>query len=389
MRRAVRALVAVLIVVAVPLTATGTATAQPTGPVGGTRLGEANVTIWSGAPGVAPPPEPLVSAWLIADATTGAVLAARNPHQRLRPASTLKTLTALTLLPRLDPAASYTAVDADALQDGSRVGMVPGTTYSIPSLFDGLLMSSGNDAAHALANAAGGFGPTVALMNETARELQAYDTVAANPSGLDDDVQVTSVYDLALIARAGLAREDFRSYVAKQRSYFGGVDGSNGFEIQNHNKLLANYPGAIGVKTGYTSVSLHSIVGAASRDGRTLIVAILGAQTTPWPDAAALLDWGFAQAATTAVGTLVGPRAAEPTPTPTALVSAATDPSPRGETTSQAALRAWEPKSWEYVAVGTIVLLGAAATTVGVRSRRRRQRRLSRMRTAALRAGRR
>ena len=390
MRRAVRALVAVLIVVAVPLTATATATAQPTGPVGGTRLGEANVTIWSGAPGVAPPPEPLVSAWLIADATTGAVLAARNPHQRLRPASTLKTLTALTLLPRLDPAASYTAVDADALQDGSRVGMVPGTTYSIPSLFDGLLMSSGNDAAHALANAAGGFGPTVALMNETARELQAYDTVAANPSGLDDDVQVTSVYDLALIARAGLAREDFRSYVAKQRSYFGGVDGSNGFEIQNHNKLLANYPGAIGVKTGYTSVSLHSIVGAASRDGRTLIVAILGAQTTPWPDAAALLDWGFAQAATTAsVGTLVGRRAAEPTPTPTAVVSAAADPSPRGESTSQAALRPWEPQSWEYVAVGTIVLLGAAAATVGVRSRRRRQRRLSRMRMAALRAGRR
>ncbi|HET9900553.1 MAG TPA: hypothetical protein VFR46_05740, partial [Actinomycetes bacterium] len=124
--------------------------------------------------------------------------------------------------------------------------------------------------------------------------------------------------------------------------------------------------------------------------GRTLIVAILGAQTTPWPDAAALLDWGFAQAATTAsVGTLVGRRAAEPTPTPTAVVSAATDPTPRGETTSQAALRAWEPQSWEYVAVGTMVLLGAAAATVGVRSRRRRQRRLSRMRTAALRAGRR
>jgi serine-type D-Ala-D-Ala carboxypeptidase (penicillin-binding protein 5/6) len=386
MRSGIRALVAVLLVVVFPLSAA----AQPTGPVGGPRLGEANATIWSGAPGAAPPPEPLVGAWLVADAGTGAVLAARNPHQRLRPASTLKTLTALTLLPRLDPGATYTAVDADALQDGSRVGIVPGTTYSIKSLFEGLLLASGNDAAHALATAAGGLDKTVALMNETAQELQAYDTVAANPSGLDTDIQLTSVYDLALIARAGLVRDDFRTYVGTQRSYFAGIDGSNGFEIQNHNKLLANYPGAIGVKTGYTSISLHSIVGAATRDGRTLIVAVLGGQAAVWPDAAALLDWGFAQGASAAaVGTLVGPRPAEPTPTATpsaeAVLSAAADPSRPGQ--SQQALRAWEPESWEYVAVGATVLLGAGAAAAGVRSRRRRQRRQSRVRAAAQRVG--
>jgi serine-type D-Ala-D-Ala carboxypeptidase (penicillin-binding protein 5/6) len=382
MRSGIRVILALLLLLVAIATA---AQAQPVGPIGGARLGESNVTIWSGTPGAAPPPEPLVSAWLVADAATGAVLAARNPHQKLRPASTLKTLTALTLLPRLDPAAGYTAVDADAMQEGSRVGIVPGTTYSIGSLFEGLMLSSGNDAAHALANAAGGLDATVALMNETARELQAYDTVAANPSGLDNDAQVTSVYDLALIARAGLAREDFRTYAAKQTSYFAGVDGSNGFEIQNHNRLLANYPGAIGVKTGYTTVSLHSIVGAASRDGRTLLVAILGAQTTAWPDAAALLDWGFAQGASAAaVGSLVGPRANEPTSTrlPVPTVEAAEQEQAPAATadTGYAA-----PEAWEYIAVGATMLLGVAATATGVRSRRRRQRRMSRARTAAAR----
>ena len=303
-------LVALLVplLVAFPLVAV----AEPTDPIGGERLGATGITVWSGAPGAVPPPEPLAQAWLVADIGTGTVLATRNPHQKLRPASTLKTLTALALLPRLDPAATYTPVDEDALQDGSLVGLVPGTTYTIKSLFEGMLLSSGNDAAHALANAAGGLQQTVALMNATAKELQAYDTVAANPSGLDDDVQLTSAYDLALIARGGLARDDFRSYVATQHAYFAGVDGSNGFEIQNHNRLLTNYPGAIGIKTGYTSVSLHSIVGAATRDGRTLVAVLLGGQSAGWPDAAALLDWGFAQGASAVpVGTLVAPRTAE------------------------------------------------------------------------------
>ena len=192
-------LVALLVplLVAFPLVAV----AEPTDPIGGERLGATGITVWSGAPGAVPPPEPLAQAWLVADIGTGTVLATRNPHQKLRPASTLKTLTALALLPRLDPAATYTPVDEDALQDGSLVGLVPGTTYTIKSLFEGMLLSSGNDAAHALANAAGGLQQTVALMNATAKELQAYDTVAANPSGLDDDVQLTSAYDLALIAR--------------------------------------------------------------------------------------------------------------------------------------------------------------------------------------------
>ncbi len=382
MRSVARAVLPLLLVVAFVTPAA----AAPTGPIGGARLGTADVTVWGQAPGAAAPPEPPVPAWLVADAATGTVLAARNAHLRLRPASTLKTLTALTLLPRLDPAASYTAVDADIMQDGSRVGIVPGTTYRIKSLFEGLLLSSGNDAAHALANAAGGLDTTVALMNETARELQAYDTVAANPSGLDNDTQLTSVYDLALIARAGLARDDFRSYVATQRSYFAGVDGSNGFEIYNHNKLLANYPGAIGVKTGYTSVSLHSIVAAATRDGRTLVVAVLGGQSPTWPDAAALLDWGFAQGASaTAVGNLVGPRADEPTPAPAPPTVASVEQ--EDVPLSAAGTGTAAPESWEYVAVALVVLLGGSATAMGLRSRRRRQRRQSRLRAAALRAG--
>ena len=208
MRRAVRALVAALLVVAVP-------PRQPARPPPSRQVPLVERD-WAKrtsrlvrCPGVAPPPEPLVSAWLVADATTGAVLAACNPHQRLRPASTLKTLTAPTLLPRLDPAASYTAVDADALQDGSRVGMVPGTTYSIPSLFDGCCCRPAMMLPTPWPMLQGVWAHCRVLMNETPANCRRTTPSPRIRVGLDDDVQVTSVYDLALIARAGLAREDF------------------------------------------------------------------------------------------------------------------------------------------------------------------------------------
>src|SRR6266496_990234 len=126
-----------------------------------------------------------------------------------------------------------------------------------------LLLMSGNDAANALARAAGGVPQTVALMNAEAVRLQAYDTHAATPSGLDGPGQATSAYDLALIARAGLHRADFSRYVAQRAGMLPRVSAKYPeFHISNQNRLLYNYAGAFGVKTGFTDAARHTFVGA-------------------------------------------------------------------------------------------------------------------------------
>jgi D-alanyl-D-alanine carboxypeptidase (penicillin-binding protein 5/6) len=249
--------------------------------------------------GVRPPPAVDAASYLLADLTTGEVLAARDPHRRLPPASTLKMLTALTLLDQLDPATVYTAVWEDAAVEGSRVGLVPEATYTVDELFLGLFLGSGNDAALALAHAAGGVQATVAAMNVTATRLGARDTRARTPHGLDSPGQYSSAYDLALIARAGLARPDFRRYAATRQVAFPGQmparpgDPRPTFMIYNHNRLLGTYDGAFGVKTGYTTQARNTFVGAARRDGRALVVTLMHAGPRPHEQAAALLDWGF------------------------------------------------------------------------------------------------
>src|SRR5215210_2999170 len=166
------------------------APAASAGPVGGPLLGTTGLAL-NAAPGTKGPPRLSAGAYLVADLGTGAVLAGLNPHGRLRPASTLKVLTALTLLPELQPDWVYTAGFDDANVEGSKVGVVPDATYTVHNLFEGLFLMSGNDAANALANAGGGVRQTVASMNATARELGALDTTAVNPSGLDADGQLT------------------------------------------------------------------------------------------------------------------------------------------------------------------------------------------------------
>ena len=262
---------------------------------------------------VKPLPRLSAGSYVLADLDTGEVLAARNPHRRLRPASTLKVLTALTLLPELDPDDVYTAVWEDANVEGSKVGVVPDATYTVHNLFEGLFLMSGNDAANALANAGGGVPETVAAMNATARELGARDTTAVNPSGLDAPHQLTTSYDLALIARAALQRPDFQSYATTVKSKFPGKmpkkhKKRRAFEIYTQNKLVLNYRGAIGVKTGWTTKAKGTFVGAAERGDRRLIAVVLRTKGPGWEESAKLLDWGFAHAdAVTAVGSLNPP----------------------------------------------------------------------------------
>ncbi|MDQ1624635.1 MAG: hypothetical protein QOJ49_133 [Actinomycetota bacterium] len=311
-RRSVAAATLALLVVVLPAGAALAEVRPAPSPVGGVAMGAPGVVV-APTPGTPPLPHLSAASFVLADLGTGDVLAARNPHGRMRPASTLKVLTALTLLPKLDPATLYTAVFEDANVEGSKVGIVPGATYSVHNLFEGLFLISGNDAANALANAAGGVPQTVAAMRTTAQDVGALDTTVVNPSGLDADGELTSAYDLALFARAALARDDFRAYVGTVRSHFPGKMPAAGkprssFEIYTQNKLVLNYPGAIGVKTGWTTKARGTFVGAATRGDRTLVATVMHTGPRAWQEAAALLDWGFAHGnAVTPVGTLNQP----------------------------------------------------------------------------------
>ena len=221
------------------------------------------------------------------------------------------------------------ATDDEVNADGTRVGMVSGGTYTVDDLFHGLVLMSGNDTAYALADAFGGRDKTIAAMNNKAAQLGAWDTVAVDPSGLDAPGQRSSAYDLALLGRAVMQLPAYRQVAAtKTYTFPGGTDRSGkvspAFEIQNHNQLLENYPGTIGVKNGYTTGARNTFIGAVTRGGRTLLITQMGATLTPsWQRQAALLDWAFANAGQLRpVGTLVAPGAAQPpelggTPAPT------------------------------------------------------------------------
>ncbi|HET7476286.1 MAG TPA: serine hydrolase [Dermatophilaceae bacterium] len=312
----------------------GPAVADEADVVGGAALGRAGVVVDLPA-GVPPPPALPVASYLLADLDTGEVLAARSAHARRLPASTLKVLTALVLLPRLAPTTTVLATDTDVAVDGTKVGMLPGSRYAVQLLFQAMLMASGNDAAYALARAGGGLPGTVAAMNAEAAELGAFDTVARDPSGLDAPGQSSSAYDLALIGRAAMQRNDFRGYVAMRQARFPGgrrPDGSvaKPFMIGNHNRLLYNYPGTIGVKNGYTVQALQTYIGAVRRGGRTLLLASMGGTTPSWRPPAAMFDWAFRYAARVRpVGTLVEPGTVTrppATPAGTAAPAAAATP---------------------------------------------------------------
>jgi D-alanyl-D-alanine carboxypeptidase (penicillin-binding protein 5/6) len=228
-----------------------------------------------------------------------------------------KLLLAATAMPKLDPKSITTITQGDVtIEPGSSaVGLVRGGKYTVATLWTGLLLNSGNDAANTLARMAGGSGgvpATVADMNAEAKKLGAFQTHAVTPSGLDGPGQFTSAYDLALIARVDFARTDFIKYALTKRFQMPAQKKlkKGGFQIQNENKLIFNYKGALGGKTGFTTLARHSYVGAAERNGRRLVVTLLGAEAYPdrgYDQGAKLLDWGFALPTDASVGKLVEP----------------------------------------------------------------------------------
>jgi D-alanyl-D-alanine carboxypeptidase (penicillin-binding protein 5/6) len=308
----------------------------------------------------------------VADAGTGEVLAAHDAHRKLPPASTLKTLFALTVLPALPADVQHTvsAEDLAGIGPGSSlVGVTEGHTYQVADLWRGVFLNSGNDAVHVLAALNGGWDHTARQMQAKARALGAEDTQVVSPDGYDADGQVSSAYDLAVFGRAGLRNPDFARYCSTAQAAFPG-DGGGTYEIANTNRLLtgadgvAPYPGLIGVKNGYTSNAGNTLVAAARRDGRTLVVTVMNPQAggglAVYEEARELLDWGFdAAGRVDPVGSL---DALRPVPRGAHLVAPAA-----------AAVEGSEGSDWP--GTGTIagaVGLGAGAVLLTLRFRGRR-----------------
>jgi len=284
--------------------------------IGGAQLAGHGVLVDYPSGSVPRLPKVTASAWVIADAGTGQVLAAKDPHGRYRPASTLKVLTAISLIPLLNPNAMVVASKQATTVSPNVVGLLAGHAYKVSELFTALLTISANDAAMALAQATGSLSQGMADVNAEARHLQADDTVAVTPNGLDAPGQHTSAYDLALFARQGLRMPAFLKYDQTTGGLFP-ITKKKSVGLWNQNTLLATYKGALGGKIGWTSAAGATYVGMARRHGVTLIVTLLHCPALTEIDAGkSLLNWGFAvDGKVRPVGTLVAARQ-PPAPSP-------------------------------------------------------------------------
>ncbi|MFI1566436.1 D-alanyl-D-alanine carboxypeptidase family protein [Streptomyces sp. NPDC020490] len=286
-------------------------------------------------------PDMSALSWLVADADSGEVLAAHDAHRPLPPASTLKTLFALTVLPVLPGGIRHRVVEEDLAGIGagsSMVGVEEGRTYRVADLWRGVFLNSGNDAVHVLAALNGGWRTTAERMQAQARALGALDTHVRSPDGYDTPGQVSSAYDLAVFGRAGLRNADFARYCGTALARF--PDGAGGtYWIRNTNRLLTGadgvqpYPGLIGVKNGYTTHAGNTLVAAARRHGRTVLVTVMNPQAgvpfAVYEEARELLDWGFdAAGRVDPVGSL-DPRPARPLPGATVASPAPRPAAPR------------------------------------------------------------
>lgn len=259
--------------------------------------------------GSVPIPNGPAQTWIVADLDTGQVLAGRDQNVTHPPASTIKVLLALVALDELDLNSTVVADEADTHVECNCVGVKAGHTYTARQLLDGLLLVSGNDAANTLAQMLGGQDAAVAKMNAKAAALGAMNTHAATPSGLDGPGGSgwSTAHDLAVIFRTAMANPVFAHITAEPSAMFPGEDGEH--PIVNQDELLQRYPGAIGGKTGYTNAARKTFVGAAARNGRRLVIAMMYGLVkeggpTYWDQAGSLFDWGFALNPQSGIGSL-------------------------------------------------------------------------------------
>ncbi|MGW1836909.1 D-alanyl-D-alanine carboxypeptidase family protein [Streptomyces sp. NPDC002067] len=273
--------------------------------VSAARLDRPGVQVRS-APDVDEPPDVSALSWMVTDADDGRVLAAKDAHRELPPASTLKTLFALAVLPKFGQETVHTVSEDDLsgiIPGSSLVGIKEDLRYTVADLWRGVFLNSGSDAVRTLAAMNGGWEATLDDMRAMADRLGARDTDVESADGFDTPGQHSSAYDLTLFAKAGLTNRDFARFARTKEAQFPEAGGPDSFGIQNTNRLLVGshgvepYPGLIGVKNGYTSQAGNTLVAAARHDGRTLLVTVMNPQSgrnnAVYEEARSLLDWGF------------------------------------------------------------------------------------------------
>lgn len=234
------------------------------------------------------------------DAKTGKILYQKNADIPLPPASTTKVLTAiLTLESQKQSHDRLTVSKAATRVPASKLYLKPGQTLSIEDLLYGVLLASANDASVVLAEGIGGSVEKFAeIMTKKAHDLGATNTRFSNPHGLTAADHYSTARDLALIFRYAMKNPTFRQIVhtkmSSVRSLSPGKKSARTrrISVRNHNRLLWNYDGAIGGKTGYTFAAQKCYVGAVERNGVTLIVSLLGSRDL-WGDTKRLLEYGF------------------------------------------------------------------------------------------------
>lgn len=224
---------------------------------------------------------------------SGRVLYAKDPDTKRPMASTTKLMTALVAAESLPMDAIVTIPEAAVLVEGSSMGLRGGNTITVCDLLTGMLLSSGNDAANAVALLSAGSLPSFAeRMNAKAKALGMTRSLFVTPSGLDEGEHGSTARDMALLGAAVLQSPELAAMCAQKRATV--TISGNSVTLTNHNRLLSLYEPAIGLKTGFTKRSGRCLVSAAQRDGVTLVVATLNGGDY-WNDHIALYEYGFSQ----------------------------------------------------------------------------------------------
>lgn len=230
------------------------------------------------------------------NAVTGNIVFEKNANEHLPMASTTKIMTLITALELSEPNELVTVPREATLEEGSSAYLKAGAVITMENLMYGLMLNSGNDAAVAIACHISGSSEKFAdEMNRLARQIGAKDTYFKNPNGLDEEGHYTTAADLARITRYALKNDEFCRIVSTQLHKAEYIKADNEpFELEyiNHNRLLKEYEGCIGVKTGYTKADGRCLVSAAERGGAKYIAVTLNAKND-WQEHKELLDIGF------------------------------------------------------------------------------------------------
>ena len=230
---------------------------------------------------------------IVVDLTAGQVLYQQDQGTRYAEASLTKMMTAMVAADLTPLDTVITVPDAATQVEPNHMGISTGEKLTVRELLEGMLLDSGNDAAEAIAMGIVDRPKFIDFMNQKAAALHLRATHFTNPSGLDDADHYSSAYDLAVVGATLLADyPDLRAIVGSKQVSIYATPLHKAFDPVNIDRLLWTYPGAIGIKPGYTGAAGYCLAAAATRNGRTILVVVLGS-TQHFTDAATLLDFGF------------------------------------------------------------------------------------------------